>query len=67
MHGPAVGVAVMVGVGMEVWIEGMGVVVERICVGGGWVGGRNGVSVAWGAQAEAKTKPNETANRYRRG
>jgi hypothetical protein len=52
----------MVGVEMEVWIAGMGVVVERICVGWGWVGGRKGVSVAWGAQAEAKIKTDRTAN-----
>ena len=34
-------------------MAGMGVVVANICVGAGRVGGRNGVSVAWGAQAMA--------------
>ena len=28
--------------------------VERICVGAGFVGGRKGVGVTWGEQAEAK-------------
>jgi len=37
-------------------MAGMGVVVARICVGAGRVGGRNGVSVAWGAQAAANIK-----------
>jgi hypothetical protein len=43
MHG-GISVGVMVTVGTNVFV-GMGVVVERICVGSGCVGGRNGVDV----------------------
>jgi hypothetical protein len=32
----------------------MAVVVDRICVGASFVGGRKGVGAVWGAQAEAK-------------
>jgi hypothetical protein len=42
-------------------------VVERMCVATGRVGGRKGVGVGWGAQAEAKIKANRTANKFGRG
>jgi hypothetical protein len=42
----------------------MGVVVERICVGAGIVGGRKGVGAICGAQAEAKINVNRMANRH---
>ena len=45
MHGPAVTVGVMVEVGMAVYSAGMGVMVESICVGAGFVGGRKAVGV----------------------
>jgi hypothetical protein len=54
VHGPEV-VAMFVDGEMGVYSCGIGVVVGNIRVGPGCVGGRKGVGVDWGAQAEASS------------